>query len=296
MAYDPSLPCGADGNPIPTTMTELDRLSPDQRAVLSLLLERGRSYSEVADLLAIPESAVRERAHAALDALANDPANAGRSTFVDEPRGVSADAGAGTSRAGGSTRSGSRDASDLPSSRVRTTSARSRRGGLLLLGGIVAVIVVVVILISSGAGKGSSPNSATTSKTTSIPTSTSTSASNASKPKLDKTITLTPGEPELKASGVAYVLSEGSRRAFYVAAQGLPPSSGFFYAVWLYNSQSNSMPLGKAPTVSSNGRMEGGGPLPSNAGNYNKLIITRETSTDPKEPGPIVMTGSFGLH
>ena len=78
----------------------------------------------------------------------------------------------------------------------------------------------------------------------------SSTASSASKPKLDKTITLTPGEPESKATGVTYVLSEGNKRAFYVAAQGLPPSSGFFYAVWLYNSQSNSKPLGKAPTVS----------------------------------------------
>lgn len=265
-------------------MTELDRLPPDQRAVLSLLLERGRSYSEVADMLAIPESAVRERAHAALDALANDPQSAGRSAFAGErePR-----SGAGAPRSRASTRSGAQGISDRPPRQARSTPASSRRGGLLLLGGIVVVIVVAVVLISSGGGKSSSPSSTTTSKTT--------STSSASKPTLDKTITLTPGEPGLKATGVAYVLSEGSRRAFYVAAQGLPPSSGFFYAVWLYNSQSNSTPLGKAPTVNSNGRMEGGGPLPSNAGEYHKLIITRETSTDPKEPGPIVMTGAFGL-
>jgi Sigma-70, region 4/Anti-sigma-K factor rskA len=272
-------------------MTELDRLPPDQRAVLSLLLERGRSYSEVADLLAIPESAVRERAHAALDALANDSASAGRSAFAEErePR-LPARTGADASRSPGSTRSGPEDPSGRPGSRPRASSASSRRGGLLLLGGIVVVIVVAVILISSSGGKGSSPGSTTTSKTTTSTTS------SATKPTLDKTITLTPGEPELKASGVAYVLSEGSHRAFYVAAQGLPPSSGFFYAVWLYNSQSNSTPLGKAPTVKSDGRMEGGGPLPGNAGEYHKLIITRETSTDPKEPGPIVMTGTFALH
>jgi hypothetical protein len=274
-------------------MTELDRLPPDQRAVLSLLLERGRSYSEVADMLAIPESAVRERAHAALDALASNPPSTERPFAGErEPRSV-ASADAGTSRAHASARSGPQDVSGRSPSRVGSTPASSRRAGLLLLGGIVVVIVVAVILISGG-GKSSSPTSTKTSTTASTPTSTS--ASSAEKPKLDKTITLTPGEPELKASGVAYVLSEGSRRAFYVAAQGLPPSTGFFYAVWLYNSQSNSTPLGKAPSVSSNGRMEGGGPLPTNAGNYQKLIITRETSTDPKEPGPIVMTGSFALH
>ena len=35
-------------------MTELDRLPPDQRAVLSLVLDRGKSYAEVAELLGIP--------------------------------------------------------------------------------------------------------------------------------------------------------------------------------------------------------------------------------------------------
>ena len=52
-------------------MTELDRLPPDQRAVLSLVLDRGKSYAEVAELLGIPENTVRDRAHAALDALAD---------------------------------------------------------------------------------------------------------------------------------------------------------------------------------------------------------------------------------
>lgn len=291
MAYDPSSAFAQDGRPISTTMTELDRLPPDQRAVLSLLLERGRSYSEVADMLAIPESAVRERAHAALDALADDPARTARGAFAGEhePRSDTT-AGARAPRSRESAGSGRQDLSGRPSGRGRSTPASSRRAGLLLLGGIVIAIVVAVILISGGGGKSSGPTS------TKASTTARTSTSSANKPKLDKTITLTPGEPELKATGVAYVLSEGSRRAFYVAAQGLPPSSGFFYAVWLYNSQSDSTPLGKAPTVSSNGRMEGGGPLPSNAGSYSKLIITRETSTDPKEPGPIVMTGPFALH
>ena len=92
------------------------------------------------------------------------------------------------------------------------------------------------------------------------------------------------------------MLSDGSRRAFYVTAQGLPPSSGFFYAVWLYNSPSNAEPLGRASSVGSNGRMEGGNPLPSNAGDYAKFIVTRETSTHPSQPGPIVLSGSFTLH
>ncbi len=281
-------------------MTDFDRLPPDQRAVLSLLLERGKSYSEVADMLAIPERTVRERAHAALDALAEEPAGGGRSPFVGESaagggsRRGGADAGASASLRSRAVSQASGGGASSRGPRERSTPAGSRRGGMLLLGAIAVAIVVAAIVIVASGGKGAS-STGTTSTGASTPTS-STATSSADKPKLDKTIELTAGEPELKASGLAYVLSEGDKRAFYVAAQGLPPSSGFFYAVWLYNSQSSATPLGKAPSVSSNGRMEGGGPLPSNAGSYSKLIITRETSSDPKEPGPIVLTGKFALH
>jgi hypothetical protein len=50
-------------------MASLDSLPGDQRAVLQLVLGRGRSYDEIARLLSINPSGVRERAVAALDAL-----------------------------------------------------------------------------------------------------------------------------------------------------------------------------------------------------------------------------------
>ena len=169
-----------------------------------------------------------------------------------------------------------------------------------MLGAIVVVIVVVVVLVSSGGGKGSSPTTTAAGKTTATTTTgsgaSSTSTTSTTKPKLDSTIRLSSPEPSTNATGVAYVLSDGSRRAFYVSAQGLPPSSGFFYAVWLYNSPSDAQPLGRASSVNSNGRMEGGNPLPNNAGDFAKFIITRETSTHPSQPGPTVLSGSFTLH
>lgn len=55
-------------------MAALDLLAPDQRAVVGLVLQQGRSYQEIADLLGISRSAVRSRAHAGLRALA--PADA----------------------------------------------------------------------------------------------------------------------------------------------------------------------------------------------------------------------------
>ena len=41
--------------------------------------------------------------------------------------------------------------------------------------------------------------------------------------------------------------------------------------------------------------MQGGALLPANAGSYHKILLTRETSTKPSHPGPIVLSGSFSL-
>jgi hypothetical protein len=267
-------------------MTELDRLPPDQRAVLSLVLDRGKSYGEVAEMLAIPESAVRDRAHAALDALANDPTLRGEA----RARASASPPAAGASRIAslGAASPSSHQPGRPRDPRPPRAPAGSRRAGALLLGAIVVVIVVAVVLITSGGGKGSSPTKTTAS--------TASSTTSAGKPSLNKTIALSPLDPELKATGTAYVLSESGRSAFYITAQGLPPSSGFFYAVWLYNSPSSSAPLGRASNVGSDGRMQGGNPLPTNASFYHQMIVTRETSTHPTHPGPIVLRGTFALH
>lgn len=279
-------------------MTEPDRLPPDQRAVLSLVLDRGKSYAEVAAMLAIPEATVRERAHAALDTLAAGAPPA-PSPGVSSPAVSHPAPSPGTADPAGESR-----ASSAPAGAARPSSAgtptrpapNSRLGGAVLLAGIVVAVVIAVVLLTGG-GKGSGNKGSAagaTSTTSASSTSTSTSSGNA-KARIDKKLTLAAVEPESRAGGEAYVLSDGSRHAFYVAAQGLPPSHGFFYAVWLYNSPSSSAPLGRAPSVGSNGRLEGGGPLPSNAADYAKLIVTRETSTHARRPGTIVLSGDFSL-
>jgi hypothetical protein len=266
-------------------MTEPDRLPPDQRAVLSLVLDRGKSYAQVAAMLSIPEATVRERAHAALDTLATSgdasAATVAAGSTTGESRGLDASASGPPASAGG------------PS--VRSAQS-SRLGGAVLLAGIVVAVIVAVVLLTGGGKGGSSKGSTTSASSTTGASSTSTSASGSAKPRIDKKLALSPVEPESHATGEGYVLSDGSRRAFYVAAKGLEPSHGFFYAVWLYNSPSSSAPLGRAPSVGSNGRLEGGGPLPSNAADYAKLIVTRETSTHARNPGTIVLSGAFALH
>ncbi len=283
-------------------MPRLDDLPPDLRATLSLLVDRGKSYAQVADLLGIPESAVRDRAHAALDALAGDPdeptfppAVPARPDRTAERTPSPSDEH--TTRGAGS---GISRTPPAPAGTSRTPSALpvSRRGGALLLAGIAVIVVVVVVLLTSGGG--SSHTSTGTNTTASTPTHTKSTAStgtksSSSKPTVTKQLTLTSPEPGSKSIGIVEVLVEGTQHAFYLAAEHLPPSTGFFYAVWLYNSPTSAEAISKSPPVGSNGRLQGGALLPSNAGNFHQILLTRETNQKPTRPGPTVLSSAFSL-
>jgi len=176
--------------------------------------------------------------------------------------------------------------SSLPSSRLACA---------LLLAAIVAGVIVAVILITSGGGSSKKePTAGTRAGVSSAAAKSSTTRS--ARATEDKRITLTSPDPASKSVGIAEVLSEGGQYAFYIAAEHLPPSKGFFYAVWLYNSPTSNEALSKSPAVGSDGRLQGGALLPTDAGRYHKMLLTRETSNRPTHPGPIVLSGAFALH
>jgi hypothetical protein len=58
--------------PSRSSATAFDRLAPDQRAAVELVLRQGRSYGELADLLGMPEETIRARARNGLSGLAPD--------------------------------------------------------------------------------------------------------------------------------------------------------------------------------------------------------------------------------
>jgi hypothetical protein len=188
----------------------------------------------------------------------------------------------------------------------------SRRGGAIVLGGIaVAVIVAVALIVGLGGGSHTSSGTTPTAPSTQTSATSSTAASTSStttpstasgksskpsgEPHLDATLTLTPPDASSKALGIIEVVSEGDQRAFLIAAEHLPPSKGFHYAAWLYNSPANAFFLGAGPTVGANGLLKAAGGLPSNAASYNTIVLTEEHSTQPKQPGPIVLSGAFKL-
>jgi hypothetical protein len=190
---------------------------------------------------------------------------------------------------------GKSSASSLPSSRV---------GGAILLVVIVAVIVVAVILLSGGGSSSSSTTNTTaasgtkttTSSTSTGTTSTSTKTGTKAKkgePTVEKQITLKPPKAGTGSIGVVDILVEKGKRAFYIAAEHLPETKGFFYAVWLYNSHTSAVPLSKAPAVGSTHRLAGGALLPASASKYREILLTKEKSDHPTHPGPVVLRGAF---
>jgi hypothetical protein len=315
-------------------MSRLDELPPDQHAALSLLLRQRKSYAELATLLEIPERAVHDRAHAALAVLAPRQARAlapeQREQIGDyllgQQRGVAerlatrtllggSEAGRAWARALAEQLAplASSPLPDIPAGGApgtpetgegedrpphppagETVPARSlpssRLGGALLLAAILAAVIVAVILLSSGGG--SHKKGAVASATTS---SGSKSSATGTGPKVDKRLTLRSTNPASPTVAVVEILSEAGKRAFYMAAEHLAPSKGFYYAIWLYNSPTSSEPLSKSPAVGSNQRVAGGALLPANAGNYHEMLLTRETSARPTRPGPIVLRGPFSL-
>jgi hypothetical protein len=189
---------------------------------------------------------------------------------------ASASAATATAGAGGS-------AGAAPSSQ-----RSSRLGGAVLLAVLVVAVVVVVVLVTGGSSN-SNKSSTSTSKAT-------TSASKTG-PTIDNSISLKPPHGARSASiGVVYVLSEGAKQAFFIEAQHIPEAKGFYYAVWLYNSHTSSLPLSKTTDVGSTHKLAGGSTLPSNSGDFREILLTQETKPKPTHPGHVVLRGAFSLH
>jgi hypothetical protein len=164
----------------------------------------------------------------------------------------------------------------------------SRTAGAVLLAVIAAVVIVVVVLLTSG---GSSHNGKGT--TTSASTTTAQGKGKSKGPKVEDQITLKASHAGNKAIAVVYVLSEGGKRAFFIAAQNLPETKHFYYAIWLYNSPTHFLALSRSPPVGSNHSLAGGSALPAGASGYHEILLTEETTEKPAQPGHVVMRGPF---
>lgn len=330
-------------------MSRLDELPADQRNTLQLLLKHGKSYEELAAMLRFEPDAVRTRALDALAAIGPDTPGLspdrqdevsdyllGQQSASERADTRSFLEGSAAGRAWGRVVSGElRDLAREPLPEIPAEAAEveeafdalsartvarerqdksSRVGGAILLAGL-GVIVAIVLIFLIGRGdddnKGKSDDSAQT-------TQTSTTASS-STPVAEGQANLTSpnGGSEIAVGIVARVNGE---RSLTISGENFPPTNGFRYGVWLYNSPSKALSLGLVPqTVSSTGanagkigvgadpaaiaasKVQGADRLAAalratlaDIFTFKELVITRETGDAPgSKPGPIVVRGPF---
>lgn len=157
---------------------------------------------------------------------------------------------------------------------------------------VVAVVVVLVVLLGGSNSKHSSTIASTPTGTSSAGTSTGTSTT---KPQVVAQVNLNPPSGTTSsAKGVGLVVKLGSAYGMIIEAQHVAPNSHNFYAVWLYNSPTDSLRLGfVSPAVGKSGKLQVETPLPANAGHYKQLLMSVETQSAPKTPGTLVLEGQL---
>jgi hypothetical protein len=296
-------------------MAAVDDLPADQRAVLQMLLQRGGTYEEIANLLSIERSAVRRRALDACDTLTADGIEPGpeRALVTDYLLSqISAQVaeqvyiyleGAQDDREWAAAvaerleplasqplpripfaaplRSDQPAAADEPHvlDDGRAPGSRRRRhtvlAGLSVAAAIVAVGTVVLVANSGS----SAPKPRRTS----------------SGPELLTALNLSSPAGDNQTLGVAQVVRDDGVVGIVIDAQDVPANGAHnAYGVWLYNSASSHRFVGFDPNlVGKNGKLAIEGTLPAGASQYKRLLITLETRQHPTSPGAVVLSGPF---
>lgn len=293
-------------------MTDVANLPPEQRAVLSLILERGKTYEEIAALLAIDAFAVRARAHAALDSLAprtasgltpsrraelsdylldqqddeayeatyhhlaaSPPSRAWARVVAAELRTIAPEAIPEIPDEGAG-RSEAVAATGAGSGSTHASALprdqRSSRLGGALLIAGMVIVVAVGAYLLLSGGDDGDKPKATATAGT-TPSTTSTDATQPARPIAQINL-LPPEGSDSKAAGLAQVLAAGNQRAIVIAGQGVDAGT---YAVWLYTDESENKLLGFVPRrVTSNGKFAAQATLPADAGTFKELVVTSQ--------------------
>jgi Sigma-70, region 4 len=277
-------------------MATFDQLSAEQRAIVELVLQQGKSYEELSGMLGMPEARVRELARDALVELA--PVTAGgveedwRGQLTDyvlgQQTGPEATATKGHLRRSEPARSWIRSLLDsleqlypngsMPAipegERGRATrraapppaqashgdpgAAAVRRRRLLAATGVAAALVLAAILVwPVGVLTGGDDGGDGGDQSQAAGTSGG-------------------GQEGVSAQtrGQAIIARQTGRPQIIVTATGLPPSTQrSAYQVWLYNSEQDRKSIG-AQVTDAQGNLQAGGPLPSNYQQYRFIDVT----------------------
>lgn len=295
-------------------MPPLAALAPEHRAVLDLVVGRGRSYGEIAALLAVPEASVRARARAALTALAPptglDTADA--EAIADEVLGQRTAPSTldHTHPAQAWAAALERELAPLRGGNDRAAaSGEAARGGGTAAPSAATVEATGPGAVAAGAARGLGPArrvGAGRGSTLALAggllavlgialaflflTNDETDEGQSTRAAATATPTATApalqpaGEVALRsvgdsdARGVMAVFEAGDGRlAFTIGAEGLPRSrEGEAYAVWFLSEGRAPRRLGFTDPVGEDGRLIAGGPQSRDADRFPRLLATAD--------------------
>jgi hypothetical protein len=303
-------------------MATFDQLSDEQRAIVELVLQQGKSYEELAKLLDMPETRVRERARDALVDLAPLSARGveedWRGQLADyvlgQQDGPEATATRGHLRRSEAARSWTRSLIDSleqlyrngnlpaipePDRNARRAAATPRGGtdaagaaplGLGSLGAVqrrrllAAAGALVVILLAVLLWPVGVLTGGSDNKG---------NASGATNASANTPI-------NTKRQGAAVIATQKGKTQILVQAQGLKPSTQTTaYQVWLYDSATNRKSLGATPT-DTKGNLQVVGTLPADYKNWQFIDVTAVTvagsgKSRSVKNGPSVLRGALKL-
>jgi len=298
-------------------MATFDQLSPEQRAIVELVLRQGKTYDELADMLNMPEGRVRELAREALVELApvsvrgvEDDWRGQLADYVlGQQSGPEATATKGHLRRSEAARSWARSLLDSleqfyengsvpaipagerkgrrPAPTEREPSARPAlapvgdpvmRRRLLAGAGALLLVLLIVLVWPVGLLTGNDDSSsADQTSSTGGGQSRQTSANG-------------------QAAGIAIVVQRGDKKQLLVQAANLAPSGqSEGYYVWLYNSPDDARSLGGQVT-DQQGNYQAIGNFPADYQQYRYIDVTRQRigkDPDVQHSGESVLRGTM---
>jgi hypothetical protein len=302
-------------------VTEFDRLAPDQRAAVELVLRQGRSYGELSDMLGMPEETIRARARGGVTALAPDlPAPARAAEIADFLLGQQAEAHAARTRelllsdpaaqrwaatvAGplrevpGGERvpalpTGSDEDPRVNGRAYASPRARSSRlGGALLIAATVVVVGAVIAFVLLRGGDEEEPAAEATPTATATPTA----------GQLQPGDVILQGPSGSQALAVMRLVQTDSNQvAFALVGQEIPPNeSGERYSLWFRKQDGSAQLVGDIERrVGENGQLTSSGPSEENLEefpqwfqDYDEVLVTQDEQ-GAKEPGRVIVSGAL---
>ena len=307
-------------------MATFDQLSPEQRAIVELVLRQGKTYNELADMLNLPEGRVRELARDALVELApvsvrgveEDWRGQLADYVLGQQSGPEATATKGHLRRSEAARSWARSLLDsleqfyengsvpaIPEGErgsrgsrraAAATPARADRpgGGALAAAGdpgrrrllMAAAAAMVLVLLAVVIWPIGALTGGDDDDSTGSADSTPASQNTGNQQAAGQTS----GQP----AGVAVVVQRNGKKQLLVQAANLAPSGqSEGYYVWLYNSPDDAKSLGGQVT-DQQGNYQALGAFPADYRDYKYIDITRQQvgkDTNVKHSGDSVLRG-----